>query len=91
MSKSKFFRLLDQSHDSVDISHSSTHNIFNLQRLCSQMFPKAFPTPPNPRTEATNAKFKGWDVELNRLFFANGKREPHSLIDNSSAHRSYSR
>lgn len=51
----------------------------NPQRQCSQMFPKAFPTPPTPKARATNAKFKGWNVNLDRLFFANGKRVSHLL------------
>ncbi|KAF8513795.1 serine carboxypeptidase S28-domain-containing protein [Gautieria morchelliformis] len=46
------------------------------ERQCSQYFPKAFPTPPTPKAVNTNAKFKGWNVNLDRLFFANGKQDP---------------
>jgi hypothetical protein len=40
------------------------------------MFPAAFKAPPNPRAAETNARYKGWDVQTERLFFANGKRDP---------------
>ncbi|KAF8520564.1 serine carboxypeptidase S28-domain-containing protein [Gautieria morchelliformis] len=49
-------------------------------RQCNQMFPKAFPTPPTPKAVATNAKFKGWNVNLDRVFFANGKRASHWFL-----------
>jgi len=50
-------------------------------RQCHQMFPDAF-TPAltvsaaKSKIEATNALYKGWDVEIPRLFFANGRRDP---------------
>jgi len=43
------------------------------------MFSTAFSSPPVPRAEATNSLYKGWDVRIDRLFFANGMRE-HSLL-----------
>ncbi|KIJ35161.1 hypothetical protein M422DRAFT_69992 [Sphaerobolus stellatus SS14] len=46
------------------------------ERQCSLMFPKAFPKAPVPQVAATNQKFKGWDVNLFRLFVANGKQDP---------------
>jgi len=40
------------------------------------MFPAAFPTPPTVQVDKTNRLYKGWDVKLNRMFFANGMRDP---------------
>jgi len=45
-------------------------------RQCQQMFPAAFPTKPTVQINRTNNVFKGWNVRLNRLFFANGMRDP---------------
>ncbi|RDB19887.1 putative extracellular serine carboxypeptidase [Hypsizygus marmoreus] len=45
-------------------------------RQCQQMFPAAFSRPPRVQIERTNRVYKGWDVRLNRLFFANGQRDP---------------
>ncbi|KAL0955656.1 hypothetical protein HGRIS_001883 [Hohenbuehelia grisea] len=45
-------------------------------RQCQQMFPAAFPKPPNVNVARTNAAYKGWNVKINRLFFANGLRDP---------------
>jgi hypothetical protein len=39
------------------------------------MFPEAFPEPPYVNTQKTNDDYRGWNVELKRLFFANGQRE----------------
>lgn len=46
-----------------------------LQRQCQLMFPEAFPELPHVNIEQTNALYKGWNVELKRLFFANGQRK----------------
>ncbi|KAF8518527.1 serine carboxypeptidase S28-domain-containing protein [Hysterangium stoloniferum] len=46
------------------------------ERQCSYMFPTAFPQPTAPRVAETNAKFLGWDIDVERLFFANGKQDP---------------
>jgi len=48
------------------------------ERQCTNFFPEAFPsnTIPVPTTSATNSKFGGWNVNIDRLFFANGKRDP---------------
>ncbi|KAF5387993.1 hypothetical protein D9615_000647 [Tricholomella constricta] len=45
-------------------------------RQCQQMFPAAFSKPPRVQIQRTNRVYKGWDVKLNRLFFANGIRDP---------------
>ncbi|KAG5648817.1 hypothetical protein DXG03_000166 [Asterophora parasitica] len=45
-------------------------------RQCQQMFPEAFPRPPRTQIERTNRVYKGWNVRLNRLFFANGIQDP---------------
>ncbi|KAF8180113.1 serine carboxypeptidase S28-domain-containing protein [Pholiota molesta] len=45
-------------------------------RQCQQMFSAAFPKPPNPNVLATNIKYRGWNVQINNLFFANGVRDP---------------
>ncbi|KAG7443164.1 uncharacterized protein BT62DRAFT_935498 [Guyanagaster necrorhizus] len=46
-------------------------------RQCSYMFPEAFPTSPTTIDVAkTNEAYEGWNVRTNRLFFANGIRDP---------------
>ncbi|KDR84025.1 hypothetical protein GALMADRAFT_54306 [Galerina marginata CBS 339.88] len=45
-------------------------------RQCQQMFPAAFPLPPIPRTVITNLVYRGWNVKIKNLFFANGIRDP---------------
>lgn len=39
------------------------------------MFPAAFPETPVVQIERTNTVYKGWDVNIDHLFFANGARE----------------
>ncbi|KII94856.1 hypothetical protein PLICRDRAFT_97795 [Plicaturopsis crispa FD-325 SS-3] len=46
------------------------------ERQCQQMFPKAFDSAPAPNVNATNSVYHGWDVKVDRLFVANGKRDP---------------
>ncbi|KAG2132870.1 serine carboxypeptidase S28-domain-containing protein [Suillus bovinus] len=46
------------------------------KRQCVNMFPQAFTHPPEPATKEINAKYGGWDVSVQRLFFANGLRDP---------------
>ncbi|TFY59436.1 hypothetical protein EVG20_g7795 [Dentipellis fragilis] len=36
----------------------------------------AFASPPVPNVQKTNEAYHGWDVKVDRLFFANGKRDP---------------
>ena len=38
------------------------------------MFPAAFSSPPVPDVEKTNIAYDGWNVTIDRLFFANGQR-----------------
>ncbi|KAF8914245.1 serine carboxypeptidase S28-domain-containing protein [Gymnopilus junonius] len=45
-------------------------------RQCQQMFSAAFPVPPVPNTARTNAVYRGWDVRIDNLFFANGQSDP---------------
>ncbi|KAJ6551802.1 serine carboxypeptidase S28-domain-containing protein [Mycena capillaripes] len=45
-------------------------------RQCQQMFPAAFPKPPNVQTARTNRLYDGWNVTISNLFFANGQRDP---------------
>jgi pimeloyl-ACP methyl ester carboxylesterase len=42
-------------------------------RQCQQMFPGIIPI---PNTLATNVKYRGWNVRIKNLFFANGRRDP---------------
>ncbi len=44
------------------------------QRQCQQSWPDYFKTPPKPAVDVTNAKYGGWNVSVDRLFYANGKR-----------------
>ncbi|KAG8750277.1 hypothetical protein FRC12_012959 [Ceratobasidium sp. 428] len=45
-------------------------------RQCTYFYPTAFPKPRFPNTLNINTKYKGWNVNVPRLFFANGKRDP---------------
>ena len=46
------------------------------QRQCTYYFPQKFPkgTLPQPNVLKTNLAYDGWNVHIDRLFFANGKR-----------------
>ncbi|EIW78769.1 peptidase S28 [Coniophora puteana RWD-64-598 SS2] len=46
------------------------------ERQCVNFFPQKFSTPPTPAVDATNAEYDGWNVNIDRLFFANGLRDP---------------
>jgi hypothetical protein len=48
----------------------------NIQRDCVNMFPDAFAYPPQPTVAETNTMYDGWNVNIPRLFFANGLRDP---------------
>lgn len=39
------------------------------------MFPEAFSAPPTPHTSETNMKYRGWDVNVERMIFVNGESE----------------
>ncbi|CAE6447253.1 unnamed protein product [Rhizoctonia solani] len=45
-------------------------------RQCTYFYPKSFPKARLPNTLSINTKYKGWNVNVPRLFFANGKRDP---------------
>ncbi|KAL1734330.1 peptidase S28 [Schizophyllum commune] len=45
-------------------------------RQCVNFFPDYFPETPVPNVNATNTAYKGWDVQEDRLFFANGIKDP---------------
>ncbi|KAG1743020.1 peptidase S28 [Suillus lakei] len=47
-----------------------------IERQCVTMFPQAFTSPPETPTAETNAMYAGWNVNVPRLFFANGLRDP---------------
>ncbi|KAG1817240.1 serine carboxypeptidase S28-domain-containing protein [Suillus subaureus] len=46
------------------------------ERQCVNMFPQAFAYPPQPTTAQTDIMYAGWNVNIPRLFFANGLRDP---------------
>jgi len=59
-------------------------------RQCSYFFPHAFPnaTSANPRTAAINNKYRGWNVNVHRVFFSNGKKDPwREASVSSDSHR----
>ncbi|TEB30029.1 hypothetical protein FA13DRAFT_563022 [Coprinellus micaceus] len=45
-------------------------------RQCQLMFPKAFSKVPTPRADLVNLLYKGWNVNLDRIIFVNGARDP---------------
>lgn len=48
-----------------------------LQRQCSYWFPETFPSgKASPKDSQINSQYGGWQVETDRLFFANGHRDP---------------
>ncbi|GJE96313.1 serine carboxypeptidase S28-domain-containing protein [Phanerochaete sordida] len=46
------------------------------ERQCTYFFPEAFPKPTAPNVQFVNEAYKGWNVSIDRLFFANGQRDP---------------
>ncbi|EGO28580.1 hypothetical protein SERLADRAFT_354447 [Serpula lacrymans var. lacrymans S7.9] len=46
------------------------------QRACVNYFPEVFSAPRPPTTEETNAEYGGWNLTVDRLFSANGLRDP---------------
>ncbi|KAG1828837.1 serine carboxypeptidase S28-domain-containing protein [Suillus variegatus] len=46
------------------------------ERQCMDMFPQAFAYPPQPTTTETDMMYDGWNLDVPRLFFANGLRDP---------------
>ncbi|KAG1723677.1 peptidase S28 [Suillus lakei] len=47
-----------------------------IERQCVTMFPQVFASPPETPTAETNAMYAGWNMNVPRLFFANGLRDP---------------
>ncbi|KAI6044410.1 peptidase S28 [Pisolithus marmoratus] len=47
-----------------------------VERQCVNMFPQTFSSPPQPAVAQVNEEYQGWGVEVDRLFFANGQRDP---------------
>ncbi|VDC02130.1 unnamed protein product [Peniophora sp. CBMAI 1063] len=43
---------------------------------CQYMFPEAFSSPPVPNVQQTNSVFGGWNLNVPRLFFGAGSRDP---------------
>jgi len=46
------------------------------ERLCVNFFPQKFSSPPSPSTGKVNNMYGGWNTSVDRLFFANGLRDP---------------
>ncbi|KAH7925529.1 hypothetical protein BV22DRAFT_1104894 [Leucogyrophana mollusca] len=44
-------------------------------RQCVNMFPQRFQTSGTPDVQATNRKYGGWNIKVDRVFFANGLRD----------------
>ncbi|KAN0088726.1 Peptidase S28 [Tylopilus felleus] len=49
--------------------------IYN-ERQCVNMFPQKFPSPLSPSAAEVDMMYAGWNVNIDRLFFANGLRDP---------------
>ncbi|KAI6101248.1 peptidase S28 [Pisolithus sp. B1] len=47
-----------------------------FERQCVNMFPQKFSSPPQPAVAQVDEDYEGWGVEVDRLFFANGQRDP---------------
>ena len=41
------------------------------------MFPEKFSSPPSPSVFEVDSLYQGWNVNVDRLFFANGLRMHH--------------
>lgn len=50
-------------------------SLITYQRQCQLMFPEAFEKPPKVDIKGTNKAYKGWDVRIENIFFANGMRK----------------
>jgi len=46
------------------------------ERQCVNMFPEKFSSPPSPSVSEVNKMYKGWNINVDRLFLANGLRDP---------------
>ncbi|THG94869.1 hypothetical protein EW026_g6683 [Hermanssonia centrifuga] len=45
------------------------------ERQCTLRFPGAWSSPPIPSADSVNTAYDGWNVTIDRLFFANGQRQ----------------
>ncbi|EKM56517.1 uncharacterized protein PHACADRAFT_183166 [Phanerochaete carnosa HHB-10118-sp] len=56
------------------------------ERQCAYFFPETFPNGslPVPNVAQTNVAYDGWGVQVNQLFFANGRRDPWKYATVSS-------
>ena len=52
------------------------------ERQCTYFFPEAFAngTFPEPTVDAINQAYDGWFVQVDHLFFANGRREYYNAL-----------
>jgi hypothetical protein len=46
------------------------------ERQCVNMFPQKFSSLPSPSAAEANDMYQGWNVNVDRLFFVNGLRDP---------------
>ncbi|THH02814.1 hypothetical protein EW145_g6691 [Phellinidium pouzarii] len=46
------------------------------ERQCTYYFSEKFKKPTSPNVNAQNSAYGGWNLAVDRLFFANGKRDP---------------
>ncbi|KAJ3558315.1 hypothetical protein NM688_g1003 [Phlebia brevispora] len=46
------------------------------ERQCNLWFPDAFTGTPTPNATGINTLYKGWNLQAENLFFANGQRDP---------------
>ncbi|KAF9029459.1 hypothetical protein BDZ89DRAFT_1065417 [Hymenopellis radicata] len=53
----------------LDVAHE-------MRERCQFPFPKTFGQGVSPKIDEINAKFGGWDVHVDRVFFANGINDP---------------
>ncbi|KAK7053371.1 hypothetical protein VNI00_003997 [Paramarasmius palmivorus] len=48
----------------------------SYQRTCTSYFPKTFTLSDRPKVLETTSTYSGWDIQVERLFVANGRRDP---------------
>ena len=80
-------RLVQPAYDEVsDITARSYVNLNlrlspRVQRQCTYYFPGAFTnSTPAPNVNAVNSAYDGWNVNIDRLFFANGQSKLPQLF-----------
>ena len=73
-------RLLAPSYEEVCEwpKHSLYLGLTLKQRQCGYFFPEKFGTTvPRPDVDFVNSAWKGWNISVDHLFFANGKSQSH--------------